>query len=100
MELTIQDLKRQLNIELSFTDEDLLLQHMLDVSTSAVETYLGVHALTGYTGTTMPKEIIQAIVMLAAHFYINRNMVTFAQGIELPYSFKFLLSPYRYYIVG
>lgn len=100
MELTILDIKRQLNIELTYTDDDILLQHMLDVSTSAVEKYLGTNALTGYTETQIPKEVIQAIVMLASHFYLNRNMITFAQGLELPYSFKWLLDPYRNIIIG
>jgi len=38
--------------------------------------------------------------MLAAHFYLNRNMVSFAQGAEVPYSYRFLLDPYRDFIVG
>ncbi len=108
MQISINDLKRQINIELDYTDDDIFLQHLLDASTSAVETYLGVNALTGYTGfevsgytsnVPVPTEIIQSIVMLAAHLYLNRNIVSFGIGTEIPYSFKFLLGPYKDYVI-
>jgi hypothetical protein len=98
--VTIAQVKRQLNIEQDYTNDDMILQQVLDVSKSAVQTYLGTNSLTGYTETTIPIEIIQAIIMLSGHFYLNRNMVAFAQGVEIPYSFKWLLDPYRNIIIG
>lgn len=100
MNVNINQLKRQLNIELDYVDDDAILQHMLNVATLSVQTYLGSNALTGYTDNTIPVSIEQAVIMLAAHFYLNRNMVSFAQGTEVPYSFRFLLDPYKDFIVG
>lgn len=100
MNININQLKEQLNIEESYNDDNVILQHQLNVAKEAVERYLGTNALTGYTTTTIPISIEQATIMLAAHFYINRNMVAFAKGEEVPYSFKFLLDPYKDFIIS
>lgn len=91
----VQQLKRQLNIEESYTDDDVLLQHFIDVSEVAVQNYLGVNSLTGYTATTLPITIQQAIILMASHFYLNRNMVSFAQGYEVPFSMRWLIDFYK-----
>ena len=108
MALTISNLKRQLNIELSYDDDNAVLQQMLDVSVIAVNNFCNVNILTGYTdavtgytidATDLPLPILQATIMLAAHFFLNRNMVSFGQGTEIPYTFQFLLSPYKNFIL-
>jgi hypothetical protein len=132
--VNIAQLKRQLNIEPNYILDDIILKQCLDVAKLSVQNYLGVNALSGYTGTTttitgttgtiitgvtsgytgttiitgstgttttaiLPISIEQAIIMLAAHWYINRNIVSFAQPWDVPYSFKFLLDYYRNWIV-
>jgi hypothetical protein len=92
--ININQLKRQLNIELSYLDDDAILQHLIDVTEIAVSNYLGTDALSGYTND-IPKPVVQATLLLAGHFYMNRNMVSFANGVEIPYSFRFLLDPYK-----
>ena len=100
MNISITSLKRQLNIESTYTDDDAILQHYLDVAEERVKMYLGVNALTGYTDTTIPITIQQAVIMLAGHFYLNRNMVAFSTATEIPYSFKWLLDPYKDIIIA
>jgi hypothetical protein len=103
MDIHINQLKRQLNIEQDYNDDDAILQHFLDVAYSSSCEYLKYDAKTsmsGFTGNTLPTGFVQAVIMLAAHFYLNRNMVSFAQGTEVPYSYRFLLDPYRDFIVG
>jgi hypothetical protein len=97
MAININSLKRQLNIELTYTDDDAILQHLLDVTETSVENYCGYNALTGYTSLPLP--VIQATIMLAAHFYQNRNMVSFSQGYSIPFSFRFLLDPYKIWTI-
>ena len=95
MSISIKDMKRQLNIELSYTDDDATLQRYIDIATISVQTYCN-DGLSGYTGSTsIPLPVEQSIILLATHFYINRNMVSFGQGTEIPYSFRFLLDPYK-----
>lgn len=98
--VTIGELKRQLNIEQDFLDDDVLLQHFLNVAEESVNSYCGLTGLTIYSGSTLPISIHQATLFLAAHFYINRAMVSFAQGNEIPFTLRWLLDPYRDFIVG
>lgn len=94
---TLNELKQQLNIEQSFTDDDLLLTNLGNVATQAVDNYTN-YGLTGYTTTNIPISVKQAALMLAGHLYINRQLVSFAQGFEIPYSYKFLLDPYKNFV--
>jgi hypothetical protein len=111
MAINIPSLKRQLNIEQSFSNDDAILQQCLDVAVQTTYMYLGNNinisgfypsgnnVTTGYTGTTVPISIEHAILMLASHFYVNRNIVAFATPSELPYSYKFLLDWYKDFII-
>ena len=96
MDSGLTNLKLHLNIESGFTSDDTLLQSYLDISKESIETYIG-YSISGLTST--PLALSQSIILLASHFYLNRNMVSFAQGLELPYSFKFLLEPYKNIII-
>lgn len=99
---TLNELKAQLNIETSFIADDTYLSGLTTVVTTSVQNYCN-YGLTGYTTTTngvtvVPAPVKQAAIMLAAHLYINRTLVSFAQGVEIPYSFKFLLDPYKNFV--
>lgn len=89
-------LKSHLNIETDYTDDDTLLQYYLDVSQNLIFQELNDFTLTGSTIST---SIFHAIILLASHFYLNRNMVSFSQGLEIPYTFKYLLSPYKNHVI-
>lgn len=100
---TVDELKKQLNIESTFTDDDQYLLELISVAEMAIDSYCngglntGVTTITisGVTYAALPKTVKQATLLLAAHFYINRTPVAFAQGQEIPYTFAFLLQPYR-----
>ena len=104
---TLADIKQHLNIETEFTDDDDYIVNLISVAEMSVYEYLngGLSGSTinitvdGETITALPKSIKHAIVLLTAHFYLNRALVSFAQGYELPYAFKFLLNPYRIMVV-
>ncbi len=99
MAINITTLKRQLNIENTFNDDDAILQQCLDVAIQTTNNYLGSDVVSGYTGNTTPISVEHAILMLASHFYINRNIVAFATPSELPYSYKFLLDWYKDFVI-
>ena len=100
--MNVQQLKRQLNIEADFLDEDQILQFYLDVSEQKCLNYLNLYtgSTSGYTGVNQPICIQQAILLLAAHYYVNRTPVAFAQGHPIPYTFSFLLDDYKNYTVA
>jgi len=100
---TVAELKQHLNIEAEFILDDNYLLELISVSEMAVSDYLN-GGLSGSTTTfivdnvevvALPKTIKHACMLMAAHLYSNRTLVSFAQAYELPYTFKFLLNPYR-----
>ena len=95
---TLYEIKKHLNIESSFTDDDSYINQLLSVAELAINNYCN-NGLSGYTSSTIPVTIKQASLLLTAHFYLNRQIISFANGIEIPYTFQFLLNPYKNYIV-
>lgn len=101
--VTVEEIKKHLNIETGFTDDDIYILNLISTAELAVYEYLN-GGLSGATThiiidneevTAIPKTVKQAIILLVSHFYLNRGLVSFAQGFEIPYAFKFLLNPYR-----
>ncbi len=105
---SLSELKQHLNIEETFTDEDQYLSELISVVEMAVfeycnggiETSLITVEINGQTVKALPKTIKWASLLLAQHLYLNRGIVSFAQGFEIPYSFKFLLNFYRIYTIA
>jgi hypothetical protein len=97
--ITIEELKRQLFIELDYTDEDSYLKSLIEVAVESVATYLNLSISTLYTDVTLPKAIKHGMLLVASNLYENRTPVAFAKAYEIPLGFKFLLDPYRNYVV-
>ena len=89
---TIDELKYNLNIELSWNDEDAYLLNLLEVSEESVFNYLDKKK---NEFDTIPASIRQAVLILASQWYENRTPIAFASSNKLPYSLEFLLAPYR-----
>jgi hypothetical protein len=117
---TLSGLKQQLNIEPTYTTDDTILATILNASEQAVINYLNpfVTGLTtgitlnlsgttvnvnmsGYTKshTTVSIAVVQATYLLAAHLYTNRQIVSFTQGVEIPFTYRFLLDPYKNFVI-
>ena len=103
MYTNLEFFKYQLNIESGYTTDDKYMTHLLNVAELAVNTYCN-GGLSGYTSTTgstaIPITVIQTMYLLATHFYVNRSITAFTQVVEIPYTFRFLLDPYRNLIVN
>lgn len=96
--MTLATIKAHLNIEESFTDDDTLITGLIDTVELAIREYCCWTA-EEYPDEDIPATVKHSALVLAAHLYTNRNMVSFAQAFEIPYSFKFLLNPYRNHTV-
>lgn len=91
---TIGELKRQCNIEADYSADDIYLQTLLDVAEVKIADDCN-NGISGCTVQTLPIPVKQAMLMLAAHLYINRTPVAFANTAEIPYSIKYLISASR-----
>jgi len=93
------DAKTHLNIESVFTEDDIYITSLLNVAEIAVSNYCNDVTFEDFTALTAPVTIVQAVYFLVANWYVNRQIVSFAQGVEIPYTFQFLLNPYKNYVV-
>lgn len=81
-----------------FADDDTYLQHLLDVAQVSVVTATNrtedeLIAIGGSGG--LPKPIAHAIMMLAAHWYNQRESASAVQMHQVPDSLSALIKPYR-----
>ena len=81
-----------------FADDDAYMQHLLDAAevsvVRATNRTEGELRTIGNSGA-MPAPIVQAIMMLAAHWYNQRESVSTTQMHQVPDSLSALIKPYR-----
>jgi hypothetical protein len=92
--VTLHEIKRHLNIETTYVDDDPILQDLIAVASTSIDLYCD-GGLSGYTEQNIPITIKQATLLMSAHWYLNRQIVSFAKGEEIPYSFRFLVDNYK-----
>lgn len=80
-----------------FTEDDDYLQHLLQAAEDWVvmSTHRTEAELADMGGGKVPVPIVQAVLMLAAHWYNQREAVAAAQMYEVPGSLQSLIKPYR-----
>jgi hypothetical protein len=86
----LADMKAQLNV--TFTDDDTLIQAKID----AAEGYIANFYNGTWPPTSVPPPIIEAIKLLAAHLYENREAsLVGVTSEDLPLGLWDLITPYR-----
>lgn len=84
--------RAHLNLEPDPAD-DALLTHYLDAAEAWVSGYIG----TPFAASPLAT---QAVLMLAAHQFENREAVTFGNPYSLPFGIHDLLSPLKARVTG
>jgi uncharacterized phage protein (predicted DNA packaging) len=81
-----------------FSDDDQYLQHLLN----AAEEYVcratnrtTAELLELGDGSSLPATLKQAVLMIAGHWYNQREAVSGVQMAEVPYTLQALIKPYR-----
>lgn len=97
MEPSLALLKKQVRAD-DFSQDDAYLEHLLDTAKEAVimatnrtEAELREMDSEGH----LPKMLLQAALMLAAHWYNQRESVAAVAMHEVPDSVQALVKPYR-----
>lgn len=80
-----------------FADDDEYLQHLLDTAEEWVTngTNRTEAELKEMDGGKFPRPLIHAIMMLAAHWYNQRESVATVQMQQVPDALQALIKPYR-----
>lgn len=97
MEPSLALLKKQVRAD-DFSQDDAYLEHLLDTAketvitaTNRTEAELREMGSEGH----LPKMLLQAALMLAAHWYNQRESVAAVAMHEVPDSVQALVKPYR-----
>ena len=80
-----------------FTDDDEYLAHLLDAAEQYVCTATNREAaeLLEMGGGELPTMLQQAVLLIAGHWYNQREAVSGVQMAEVPYTLQALIKPYR-----
>lgn len=96
--ITLAQLKKHLNIDESFTDDDSYLYSLIRVSQEAVELYIDRPlAEISDENEKIPDSLRQAMLLFAANLYENRESTIPLNINEVPHAFQFLLDLYQKY---
>lgn len=96
MAVSLDLLKKHVRAD-DFADDDDYLQHLL----GAAEVYIltstnrADEELCELGGGTWPKPLQHAVLLIAGHWYNQREAVSGVQMAEVPYTMQALVKPYR-----
>lgn len=80
-----------------FSDDDQYLQHLIDAAEQYVSsaTNRTSDELVEIGGGKFPVMLQQAVLLIAGHWYNQREAVSGVQMAEVPYTLQALIKPYR-----
>lgn len=98
MFLTLDIVKKHLNIDCCFKEDDEYLTHLIVVAERAVEKHIDCDFSTLVDEEGMiPSPLLHAMLLLIGNFYQSRESIAFASTSELPLSYQYLLDMYTDY---
>ncbi len=98
MYIQLYQVKKHLNINEDFGDDDEYLMQLVQVAEKVVEKNIDIklEKLEDEDGN-IPIPLTQAMLLLVGNFYANRESVAFASTNNVPYSYQYLIDLYRNY---
>lgn len=98
MYVQLYEIKKHLNINSDFHDDDEYLGYLEEVAEKVVENNIDTKLRKLEDGDgDIPSPLKQAMLLLIANFYANRESVAFSQSTEVPVSYKYLIDLFRNY---
>ena len=97
--LNLDILKKHLNVDTYFHGDDDYISQLGDVAEQMVDEHINnnLSNIVDDNGGEVPMPLIHAMLLLVGNLYQNREGVAFANASEIPFSYKYLLFPYRDY---
>lgn len=93
----LETVKKHLNLENQFEEDDLYLIALIDVAQAAVEKYLDMPLADICKNNVLPSPIKHAILLLVGTFYAQRESISSASMQPVPNAFELLCDLYRNY---
>lgn len=98
MYIQLYQVKKHLNIDEDFRDDDEYIMQLVEVAEKVVERNIDTKLEMLEDGDGLiPSPLMQAMLLLIGNFYANRESVAFASSSNVPYSYQYLIDLYRNY---
>ena len=90
--------KKHLQIDESFKDDDSYLELLIEVAKQSVLQHLDIDWCSdGLEQVEFPLPIIHAMLLLIGNLYANREPVAFNTVSKVPFTYEYLLGLYKQY---
>lgn len=98
MYLQLDQIKKHLNIDEYYKDDDEYLLYLASVSELVVEKHIDCNLveLCDDRGD-LPSPLLHAMLLFIGDMYNNRESVSYSSPHEVPFSYEYLLSLYKDY---
>lgn len=98
MLITLDKIKKHLNIDADFTDDDDYIEFLESVAEDLVQKHIDkkFDDIIAEEGA-LPNALLHAILLFIANMYDNRESVAYANPSEVPQSLTYILNMYRDY---
>ena len=97
MYVNLEQVKKHLNIDASFTDDDSYISDLITVAEDAVSQHLDITLKDLVEGGTLPPSIIHSILLMVGNLYANREPVSYTSVAKVPFTLEYLLGLYKHY---
>lgn len=95
--IELDRMKKHLNIEDSFKDDDVYISQLIEVAQNIVELHINTPLSSISEEGVLPPALQQCIMFLVSDYYANRESVSFASAQEIPYTYQYLIGLFRNY---
>ena len=94
----LDTIKRHLNVDSDFYEDDMYICDLMDVAEKAVEREIDtpLSQLEDDNGN-IPQPLVHAMLLMVGNFYANRESISYASSQNVPYSYQYLCDLYRNY---
>lgn len=101
MYLAIDKIKRHLNIDFDFSEDDQYLMALSEVAEAVVERHIGYKFadLVEQNSGELPIALQHAMLLFIGTMYANRESVTFGSASPVPHSYDYILQLFENYDV-
>ena len=98
MFLELSQIKKHLNIDTDYIDDDEYLLFLYDVAVDAIQKHIDTtFEERKQKKGEIPKALLHAILLFIGNMYDNRESVSFTSVHEVPNSLNYILNMYRDY---
>ena len=97
--LKLYQIKRHLNIDERFQEDDEYLLELAEVAQAAVEKHLDrkLSDIAKDNGGVLPPPIVHAMRLLIGEYYQQRESISYSSTQIVPLAYEYLLTPYMNY---